>query len=77
MNITPMPPDSTSRMSFPIPSQLLTLHFQEIAQSIEIALNEVVIINSNPPPLSCVDMSRKKKKKKLSTLRQLSPQRGI
>jgi hypothetical protein len=61
MNITPMPPDSTSRMSLPIPSQLLTLRFQEIAQSIEIALNEVVVINLNHHSLSCVDMSRKKK----------------
>jgi hypothetical protein len=62
MNITPMPPDSTSRMSFPISSQLLTLRFQEISQSIEIAFNEVVVINLNHLPLSCVDMSKKKKK---------------
>jgi hypothetical protein len=37
---------------------------QKVVQSVRIMLNETEITNSNPSHPSCVDMSKKKKKKK-------------
>jgi hypothetical protein len=34
----------------------------EVAQSVGTTLNEVIVTSSNPPSLSCADMSKKKKK---------------
>jgi hypothetical protein len=38
---------------------------QEVVQSVETTPYEVEVTSSNPPSPSCVDMSKKKKKKKL------------